>query len=39
MRRSVRLGAVAVALALALGLCIHQGATYDENWPYRSDFQ
>ncbi|PSQ61845.1 MAG: DNA-binding protein [Halobacteriales archaeon SW_8_66_22] len=34
MRRSVRLGAVAVALALALGLCVHYGATYDENWPY-----
>ena len=34
MRLSVRLGAVAVALALALGLCIHYGATYDENWPY-----
>lgn len=34
MRRSVRLGAVAVALALALGLCVHYGATYDGNWPY-----
>jgi hypothetical protein len=34
MRLAYRLSAVAVLLALTLGLCVHYGATYDENWPY-----
>jgi hypothetical protein len=33
MRLVYRLSAVAVLLALTLGLCVHYGATYDENWP------
>lgn len=39
MRRVSRLGAVAVLLALTLGLCVHYGATYDENWPHPSGDQ
>ena len=34
MRRVYRLGAVAIVLGLTLGLCVHYGATYDENWPH-----
>lgn len=34
MRRASRIGAVVVLLALTLALCVHYGATYDENWPH-----
>jgi len=34
MRRVSRLGALVIVLALTLGLCVHYGATYDENWPH-----
>ncbi|MEF8814436.1 MAG: hypothetical protein V5A55_11545 [Halovenus sp.] len=39
MRRVSRLGAVVVLLALTLVLCVHYGATYDENWPHPSGDQ
>lgn len=34
MRRVYRLSTVVVVLALTLVLCVHYGATYDENWPH-----
>jgi len=34
MRRAYRLSAIVVLFALTLVLCVHYGATYDENWPY-----
>jgi hypothetical protein len=34
MRRACRLGAVAIVVVFTLGLCVHYGVTYDENWPH-----
>lgn len=34
MHRVYRLSTVAIVLALTLVLCVHYGATYDENWPH-----
>lgn len=34
MRRSVRVGVTVVLLVVLLGLGVHYGATYDENWPH-----
>ena len=34
MRFAVRLAVAVLCLAALLGLCVHYGTTYDENWPY-----
>ncbi|ELY45700.1 hypothetical protein [Natronorubrum sulfidifaciens] len=34
MRLAVRLAIVALSLTALLGLCVHYGATYDDNWPH-----
>jgi len=34
MRRVSRLSAVVLLLVCTLVLCVHYGATYDENWPH-----
>lgn len=34
MRPAARLAAVVVFLAVLGGLCVHYGATYDDNWPH-----
>ncbi|USZ71503.1 DNA-binding protein [Natronosalvus halobius] len=34
MHTAVRLGLLTVCLLAAVGLAVHYGATYDENWPH-----
>ena len=34
MRLAARVAVAVVCLAALLGLCVHYGATYDENWPH-----
>lgn len=37
MRPRTRILTVGLLIVLLGGLCIHYGATYDDNWPYPSD--
>ena len=34
MQRPRRLAVIVVLLACTLGLCVHYGASYDQNWPH-----
>ncbi|MFC7231561.1 hypothetical protein ACFQMM_09350 [Saliphagus sp. GCM10025308] len=34
MHTAVRLGLLAICLLAAVGLVVHHGATYDENWSH-----
>lgn len=34
MRRVARLAVAGICLTALVGLCVHYGATYDENWPH-----